>query len=63
MQEKVVTGQAKDYHEAEEQVEQDMKDREAAAQKEKTYAVDEKGVVLTEEERKQRMEQGPEHNQ
>lgn len=63
MKEKMATGQAKDYHEAEEQVAQDMQAREAAAQEAKTYSVDEGGVVLTEEERKQRMEKGPEaHN-
>ena len=52
-----------DYEKAEEQVEQDIAQRDAAAQSERKYSVDEGGMLLTPEEHKQRIEEGPEsHN-
>lgn len=51
---------SEDYDKAEEQVEQDIANREEAAHGERKYSVDEKGMVLTDEERKQRIEEGPE---
>lgn len=52
-----------DYEKAEAQVEQDIANREAVARSERTYSVDEAGMILTPEERKHRIEEGPEaHN-
>lgn len=59
MQEKVKSGEAANYDEAQEQIEADMHAREEAATKDRKYSVDERGVVLTDEERKQRIEEGP----
>lgn len=50
---------SEDYSQAEGQVEDEMKAREVAAQAGRKYSVDEQGVVLTDEERKQRIEEGP----
>ena len=50
---------SEDYDKAEAQVEHDIKTREEAAKTERKYSVDERGMVLTPEEHRQRVEEGP----
>ena len=61
MQKHITSGEADDYEEAEKLVEQEKAERDKALYG-RIYAVDERGMVLSDEERKRRIEAGPDHH-